>query len=140
MTTYLDTSVVVAVIVDEPRSAAIRTWVGQSAETMIISDLTALEFAAVISRAVRISRFDEAHARTALGSFDMLRDACAPYAHGRDDFASAELLVREFALKLVAADALHLASTIAAGAALATLDDRLAEAARAKGVALARMH
>ena len=44
------------------------------------------------------------------------------------------MLVRDFTTKLTAPDALHLASAKNAGATLATLDVRLAEAARAQGV------
>jgi len=59
--------------------------------------------------------------------------------HGRADFAAAELLVRDFATKLSAPDALHLASAKNAGAMLATLDARLAEAAHGQGVEVAEL-
>jgi len=62
---------------------------------------------------------------------------CVRRGHDRDDFALAEQIVRDFASKLAAPDALHLATAIHAGAALATFDVRLADAARARGVALA---
>ena len=54
-------------------------------------------------------------------------------------FLLAERLVRDFSTKLAAADALHLASAKNAGAALATFDARLAEAANGLGVALAEL-
>ena len=61
-------------------------------------------------------------------------------AHPRDDFAMAEELIRDFSTKLAAPDALHLAATINIGAALATLDLRLAETARSRGVELVEMN
>jgi len=51
----------------------------------------------------------------------------------------AERIVRDPSTKLAAADALHLASAKSAGAAMATLDIRLAEAAAAYGVAVVEM-
>jgi predicted nucleic acid-binding protein len=67
----------------------------------------------------------------------MLRAQCLSYAHGRDDFVLAELIARDFTTRLLAPDALHLASAKNAGATLATFDARLAEAAKPTGVALA---
>jgi uncharacterized protein len=49
------------------------------------------------------------------------------------------MLVRDFATKLTAPDALHLASAKNAGATLATLDARLADAARGQGVEVAEL-
>jgi predicted nucleic acid-binding protein len=104
---------------------------------LIVSDLVRLEFAAVVSRAVRMGRFDvEAAARALLG-FDEFREASLPMSHARDDFELAEKLVRDFGTKLSAPDALHLASARNSGAALATFDVRLADAARTQGVEVA---
>jgi uncharacterized protein len=136
VTTYLDTSVVVAIVIDEPQSKAVRAWMTRSSEQMILSELVALECAAVVTRALRTARFDESQAEAALASFDLLRAACAPHAHSPDDFELAATIVRDFSTKLAAADSLHLASTISADARLATYDERLAAAARARGVAV----
>jgi predicted nucleic acid-binding protein len=102
-----------------------------------VADLAAVEFAAGISRWLRMGRVDVGQAEFALASFDMLRAQCLSYAHGRDDFALAELIARDFTTKLVAPDALHLASARNAGARLATFGARLAEAAKAQGVRVA---
>lgn len=137
MTTYVDTSILAAAIFEEPRSAAARDWFRRMSEHVIVSQLAGLEFAAVVSRALRTRRFDNDAAARALMSFDELRAASLPLHHGRSDFELAERIVRDFSTKLAAADALHLASAKNAGATLATLDARLAEAARGQGVALA---
>lgn len=106
---------------------------------MIVSDLTGLEFAAVVSRAHRMRRFDDDAAARALASFDEIRADSLPQSHGRGDLELAERLIRDFSTKLAAADALHLASAKNAGATLATLDVRLAEAARGQGVKVAEL-
>ena len=46
MTVYLDTSVVVALIVDEPSSEAARAWFRRADDDFIMADLAAVEFAA----------------------------------------------------------------------------------------------
>lgn len=135
MTTYVDTSVFAAAVFEESRSAAARDWLQR--DRIIVSDLAGLEFAAVISWAVRMTRFDDQEAARALASFGELRAASLPLHHGRGDFELAERIVRDFSTKLAAADALHLASAKNAGAKLATFDPRLAEAARAQGVEVA---
>jgi predicted nucleic acid-binding protein len=133
----VDTSILAAAIFEEDGSAAARDWFKQTSERVIIGDLAALEFAAVVSRAVRTRRFDDAAAARAIASFDELRAASVPLSHGRAEFALAELLIRDFATKLSASDALHLASAKNAGATLATFDARLADAAGGLGVQVA---
>ena len=137
MTTYADTSFLVTVIFDEARSAVARKWIRRTSERIIISDLAGLEFGAVASRAVRTGRFDNGAGARALLSFDELRNVALALAHGRDEFELADKFVRNFAMKLSAPDALHLASAKIAGATLATFDRRLAEAALAQGVEVA---
>ncbi len=58
---------------------------------------------------------------------------------GAADFLLAERIVRDFSTRLAVADALHLASAANADAAIATLDARLAEAARMRGVEVAAL-
>jgi hypothetical protein len=135
VTVYLDTSVVIAILIDEPSSEVARAWFRRLADDdVIVADLAAIEFAAGISRWLRMGRIDVGQAEFALASCDMLRAQCLSHVHGGDDFALAELIARDFATRLLAPDALHLASTKNAGATLATLDMRLAEAARMQGV------
>ena len=138
MTVYLDTSVVVAILIDEPSSEIARAWFRRLADDdVIVADLAAVEFAAGISRWLRMGRIDVGQAEFALASFDMLRAQCLSHTHGRDDFALADLIARDFATRLLAPDALHLASAKNAGARLATFDVRLAKAARMQGVEVA---
>jgi uncharacterized protein len=137
VTIYADTSVLVAFVFDEPESNRVRDWFRRTTEQIIVSELARLEFSAVVTRSARTRRLSPSGASAALASFDFLAARSRPLSHDRADFAVAELLVRDFATKLTAPDALHLASTKRAGAALATLDVRLAEAARGQGVEVA---
>ena len=66
-----------------------------------------------------------------------MRANCERLSHGAADFLLADRILRDIATKLMAADALHLASVKNIGAALATFDARLADAARAQGVEVA---
>ena len=139
MTIYADTSVVVAFVFDEPDSDRIRDWFRRTTQGIIVSDLVRLEFPGVVTRATRIGWLSPSEASAALASFDSLAARSRPLRHGRADFEAAEKLVRDFATKLSAPDALHLASAKNASAVLATLDARLADAARAQGVEVARL-
>jgi predicted nucleic acid-binding protein len=68
-----------------------------------------------------------------------MRANCERLSHASSDFLLAERLVRDFATRLAAADALHLASAKNAGATLATLDVGLAEGTRGQGIVLAEL-
>ena len=139
MTIYADTSVLIAFVFDEPDSDRVRDWFRRTTQRIIVSDLARLEFPAVVTRSARTRRLNPSEASAALASFDLLAARSHPLSHDRADFAGAEALVRDFMTKLTAPDALHLASAKNAGATLATLDLRLAGAARAQGLALAEL-
>ncbi|HME83510.1 MAG TPA: type II toxin-antitoxin system VapC family toxin [Roseiarcus sp.] len=134
MTIYLDASVVVSLFISDIHTDAADRLIVNLREDAIVSELCALEFAASVSRGVRIRQLSEHAARQALADFDEWRTvstiAASPSAA---DFGLAASLVRDFATKLAAADALHLAAAMNAGVKLATLDKRLAEAAKTRG-------
>jgi uncharacterized protein len=136
---YLDASALVSLVVAEARSPRVAAWFSSQEETLIVSDLVNLEVSAVISRCLRVGRLTKRQVEGALLDFDAIRANCERLSHGLGDFMLAERLIRDFATKLAAADALHLASAKTAGAALATFDARLAEAARGQGVPVAEL-
>ena len=139
MIVYLDASVLVSIVTLDANSEKAGRWYEGLVAPVIISDLANLEVCAVISREFRARRFSRASADKAFSDFDALRAASEPLSHAAQDFAIADRLVRDYSTKLSAPDALHLASAKNAGAALATLDTRLAEAARAQGVEVAEL-
>lgn len=136
MSFYLDTSFLIAVLADEPLSDASRAWLKAVDAPTIVSTFAALEFAASTARFVRTGRMAEDGARQMLARFDEFRAASASYGHDNLDYRRADELVRDFTTKLAAPDALHLACVINIGATLVTFDQRLAEAAKGRGVAV----
>lgn len=134
MTIYCDTSVLISLLSEDGHSLRATRWFGQVREPVILSDMAALEFAAVISRRVRSRALRGEEAAEALNDLDVLSGNCSRRSHTPKDFELAAQIARDFATKLTAADALHLASAINVGASLATFDERLAEAAKGRGV------
>lgn len=130
MSFYLDTSFLISVLADEPTSDASRNWLLATEAPMIVSDVAALEFSASVSRFVRTGRLALDDATTILARFDETRAASTRHAHESSDYSLADEMIRDFATRLSAPDALHLASAINLGATLVTFDQRLAEAAR----------
>lgn len=77
-------------------------------------------------------------ARTAFANFDQwAAQEPARVRASSVDVMAAEGFIRRLDLNLRAPDAIHIAMTMRLGAALATFDDRMAEAARALGCAVA---
>jgi predicted nucleic acid-binding protein len=132
---YLDTSVMVALLLPDAHSPRADAWLVRERPTFLASDFCAVEFAAVVSRRVRMNQLTVETANLALRRFDdwLSRTVqvvrCAP-----EQMALAGQIVRDFTAKLSAPDALHLAIARYSGATLATFDDRLAEAARRQAV------
>jgi predicted nucleic acid-binding protein len=132
---YLDTSVVVALLLQDMHSSNADAWLIRTRPTLLVSDFCSVEFAAVVSRRVRMKGLTAEDASLALRRFDdwlsrpveIIR--CVP-----EQMAAAGQIVRDFTTKLSAPDAIHLAITRHLSATLATFDDRLADAARRHAV------
>ena len=127
---YFDTSAVLPALIADPHTHVMQGWVAERALTVVLSDFTAAEFAAAISRGLRVGRFRARGAEAALSLFDSWRLRTQQRRTGSDDIASCERLVRDFRLKLNAPDALHLAIARSDSVPLVTFDHRLAVAAR----------
>ncbi len=99
-----------------------------------LSDFTAAEFAASVSRHVRMSALTSQQGEAVLAKFDewALRSTTRRLT-GPADVAASERLVRRFELKLQAPDALHIAIALADDATLVTFDERQADAMRLLG-------
>jgi predicted nucleic acid-binding protein len=123
-----------SLLVADTHTEKASAWYSGLSAAVVISDLANLEVSAVLSRHLRVGRLTEVGVESALLDFDAMRANCERLSHGPADFLLAERMVRDFSTKLAAADALHLASAKNAGATLATLDARLAAAARTHGV------
>ncbi|MGF3025264.1 type II toxin-antitoxin system VapC family toxin [Methylobacterium aquaticum] len=133
---YCDTNVLVPVIILEPQSIRIRTWISSPDVTPVVSDLVVLEFSATISRLVRERTLSDALGRNAVSEFDAWRKARGrPLTITRQMFARARSIVEDAALGVRGPDALHLALLQVTGLPFATFDARLSRAASAFGLA-----
>jgi uncharacterized protein len=137
MSIYLDTSVLIATLIDEPTSDAVRAYLIAAEQELLVSDFAAAEVASVLSRLVRTGMLAAPEAVARLGDFDTWRTAASSPADLRAaDARLAYMYVRRFEFTLRAPDALHLAVASRLQAALATLDRRMERAARGFGIAV----
>ena len=137
MNAYLDASVLLPTLIDEPASAAVDAFVLSEGRGLLVSDFAAAEVAAALSRLVRMGLLGRADAAERLADFDVWRAAMSsPVDMTASDARLANAYVRRFDLMLRAPDALHAAIARRLDVTLVTLDRRLASAARELGVAV----
>jgi predicted nucleic acid-binding protein len=129
---YLDTSVVVALLVREPRSADVQTWFAGLEGMPVGSDWLLSEFASAVAIKVRRGELTEANAKLVHKEFDLLSaSGLRLIPVSRAAFREAARLAKQHRHGLRAADALHLAAAMEAGAnSVATLDGVMASNAK----------
>ena len=137
MTLYLDTSALVPLFLAEARSADIERAILSDDKNVAVSDFAIGEFGAAISKAVRMERLTNTQAEMVLNNFDAWTGgAMASLATAPADIRLASAFVRQFDLKLLLPDAIHIATCRQHGFKLMTFDSRQADAAAALGVAV----
>ncbi len=137
MSVYLDTSVLIPMLVEEPDSDAVKAYLVVSEHEFLISDFAATEVASALSRLVRMRLLNMADASVRLADFEAWRAAASsPVELHAADVRLAYAYVQRFDLMLRAPDALHIAIARRLDAALVTLDRRLANAAETFGIAI----
>jgi predicted nucleic acid-binding protein len=133
---YVDTSVLVAALLNEKNTARAQRWLGgQPAGDLAISDWVITEFSAALSMKLRTGELEPPHRNEVLAFFTRLTEASfhvLPVA--RLDFQTAARFADQYVTGLRAGDALHLAIASHHGASLHTLDRRLVEIGQALGV------
>jgi uncharacterized protein len=136
---YLDTSIVVPLFVEEPKSAAIRRFLRTESKPLITSDFLRLEFASAISRRVRERGIDDKSARQAIFFCDqwMFNSTEHIGLEARHVEGARAMLSAGFDLNLRAPDALHLSLALSAGSIFVTHDERLQRVAPQFGIQLA---
>jgi len=140
LSAYLDASVLLPTLVDEPASAAVDAYMLSGAQDFLISDFAAAEVASALSRLVRMSLLEVSDAAQRLADFDVWRAAATePAECHAADVRLAYAYVRRFELMLRAPDALHLAMARRLDVPLVTLDRRLATAARELGLTVEQL-
>ncbi len=138
MSAYLDASVLLPILVEEPSSAAVDAFMLAGDQELLVSDFAAAEVASALSRLVRTNLLQEQDAVQRLADFDVWRAATSsPVDVHAADVRLANAYVRRFDLMLRAPDALHLAIARRLDATLVTLDHRIVIAATELGVAVA---
>ena len=138
MSLYLDASVLIPALVEEPSTTAVRELFRDRPDELSVGDFAAAEVASALSRLVRMERLTPAEAAERLADFDEWRASATDLAEmDAHDCRLANTYVRRFDLKLRAPDALHAAICRRLQLQLVTLDRRLAAAARELGIAVA---
>jgi predicted nucleic acid-binding protein len=134
---YLDASVLMPAVIEEPSSTAVRELFRNRPDDLSVGDFAAAEVASALSRLVRMERLTATEAAERLADFDEWRASATEVAEmDTHDCRLANTYVRRFDLKLRAPDALHAAICRRLELQLATLDRRLAAAARALGISV----
>jgi hypothetical protein len=132
---YLDSCVVVALLVPEPHSSRADSWMTAKAGVEIaLSGWVEAEVAAALSAKARLGQLDPARSRNARAGLAALAASTKSLPIERRHFAAAARFAEIEAAKLRGGDALHLAIAADVGATLCTLDNRLAEACATVGV------
>lgn len=138
---YFDTSFLAPLILEEATSARVEAFVARlPTGALFVSDWTRLEFASLLAREVRMGGLAERDARGADEQFaQMVEESYQVVTPSASDFALATSYVQNFATKLRAGDALHLAiARNHAMKALYTLDEMMLKAAKLLRVPAAR--
>ena len=137
MTFYLDANVLVSLFIADAHSSAVADWLGELKAELTVSDFGRLEFAAVVSRQTREGLLNEDTAREIFADCDLWCSETVRLERIRPhDFDAANSIVRDFATKLAAPDAIHLAFAANREMTLVTFDRRLAQAAQGRGTAV----
>lgn len=128
---YVDTSALVALMVNEPRSAAVGAWYARTPADLVAAEWCVPEFASALAMKQRTGHLSAAQAAQAWERFERLTAAdLALLTVAPEAFRRAAELAGEPANALRAGDALHLAcAELARASALATLDEAQARAA-----------
>lgn len=133
---YVDTSVLVALMLPETNSAAVINWYGSSKSELVSAAWCVTEFASALGIKQRTNQIDATQAQAAWQQFERLcTNDLQLLPVEPATFYRAGLLTLDATSGLRAGDALHLAATLIADAeSMATLDEILANNARRVGL------
>ena len=129
---YVDTSVMVALVLNEPASTTVSRWYGASTEELVSTMWCVTEFASALGIKQRTGQIDAGEARDAWLSFERL---CANDIKllpvEPENFHRAAVLMLDASTGLRSGDSLHLAAALDAKAKqMATLDNVLEQNAK----------
>ena len=138
MVCYVDTSVLVALCVNEPKSGSVSRWYAKCKHKLVSSVWCVTEFASALAIKQRTGQITAVEAGLAWQNFQRLcTNDMTLLTPDIELFHRASLLTLDAATGLRAGDALHLASALHANVKrMATLDDVFARNARQRKIAL----
>ncbi|WFR99606.1 type II toxin-antitoxin system VapC family toxin [Rhizobium tumorigenes] len=132
---YIDTSVMVAALMEEASTSRAQIWLSAQVEgALAISDWTVTEYSSALSMKLRTRQIQGEHRSLALSTFNrVVADSFITLSASRQHFEAAARLRDRHELGIRAADALHLAIAMDASATLVTFDHLLQRAASSLG-------
>lgn len=131
MTIYFDTSVLVALLTHEARSAEVRSLISDRSEPFATSNWVLAEFSAALSMKLRGRSITEDERTTSEREFrKLLRESLIKIIVRNRHFLEAAALAGRSSSGLRAGDALHLAIAADHGAIVCTLDKAMARAGK----------
>lgn len=138
MNAYLDASILISVLLEEPPNAVVIETLARCEDTvLLVSDLAAAEVSSAVSLRVQRGQDSVGSGQARLQAFDLwCDDLTRPVEVLAEDILSARQIVRMFDLGLGTPDAIHAAVARRLGASLFTLDRNLARAAVALDITL----
>jgi uncharacterized protein len=136
LTLYLDTSLLVAALTKEAKTARTQQWLREQATvTLAISDWVVTEFSSALSVKLRDRQITAASRSGALATFaQWVEGTLSLLTISAGQFRTAARFADRDALGLRAGDALHLAICADHGATLCTLDRSLGKVGPSLGV------
>ncbi len=136
---YLDTSLLVAALTNEPMTGSAQRWLAeQPAGSMAISDWVVTEFSAALSMKLREKRIGTVDRADILSAFArLIEESLQVWPVTRGAYRTAARFADRHTSGLRAGDALHLAISAERGAPICTLDRAMIAAARTLGVSAA---
>lgn len=138
MVCYVDTSVLVALCVNEPRSEDVSRWYAKCKDNLVSSVWSVTEFASALGIKQRTGQITTDEAQVAWQSFQRLcTNDLTLLSPDANMFHKAAFLILDAATGLRAGDALHLTSALQANVKrMATLDDVFARNAKQHKIAV----